>query len=413
MAVKIDCFTVSGLTMLIRNTLSEARALHGIWVRGELAGFTHHSSGHMYFTLKDAGARLRCVMFRQNNRSLRFRPVDGLEVLVFGSIDVYERGGEYQLYAEIIEPAGYGAYYLAFVQLRERLAREGLFDPARKRPLPRFPARIALVTSPTGAAVRDMIKILRQRQPSLDILVIPCLVQGPEAAASIAAGLAAASRLEDVDLVIVGRGGGSPEELQPFNEEAVARAIAACRHPVISAVGHEIDVTIADLAADARAATPSAAAEMAVADGRIIRRNLIGLALRLVSAQRRRLAVERARLARFSASSVLLKPGRFLAGPRQRLDGARQELERAERRILERGRRDLAALAARMEAISPLATLGRGYAICLAPSGRIVRSARDVKVDDEVQVVLAYGRLDCLVRRKEEPDGRRDHQEDF
>ena len=357
----------------------------------------------MYFSLKDAGARLRCVMFRGQNRSLRFRPADGLEVLALGSLGVYERNGDYQFYVEALEPAGLGSLHLAFIQLREKLAAEGLFDRSRKRPLPSFPRRIALVTSPTGAAVQDMIKILRQRQPGLDMLVIPVLVQGAEAAPSIAEGLRIASGLDGLDLVIVGRGGGAPEELWPFNEELVARAIVACRHPVISAVGHEVDVTIADFAADARAATPSAAAEMAVPDGRLMLREVQSFARRLAAAERRKLALERNRMARASASPALVKPGRLLAGPRQDLDEARQRLGRAWRDHVVTRRERLARSTGRLDSMSPLATLGRGYSVCLLPDGRAVRSSEETEVGEEVRVLLHRGRLHCLVRRKEDP----------
>lgn len=396
-------FTVSGLTLLVKTVVDDAAALHGIWVRGEVSNFTHHSSGHMYFSLKDAGARLRCVMFRGQNRSLRFRPADGLEVLALGSLGVYERNGDYQFYVEALEPAGLGSLHLAFIQLREKLAAEGLFDRSRKRPLPSFPRRIALVTSPTGAAVQDMIKILRQRQPGLDMLVIPVLVQGAEAAPSIAEGLRIASGLDGLDLVIVGRGGGAPEELWPFNEELVARAIVACRHPVISAVGHEVDVTIADFAADARAATPSAAAEMAVPDGRLMLREVQSFARRLAAAERRKLALERNRMARASASPALVKPGRLLAGPRQDLDEARQRLGRAWRDHVVTRRERLARSTGRLDSMSPLATLGRGYSVCLLPDGRAVRSSEETEVGEEVRVLLHRGRLHCLVRRKEDP----------
>ncbi|MGQ9779124.1 MAG: exodeoxyribonuclease VII large subunit [Bacillota bacterium] len=395
-------FTVSELTSLIKGLLEAVPVLQGIWVRGEISNFSQPTSGHMYFFLKDAGARLRCVMFRGANFRLRFRPADGLEVFAFGSVGVYERNGEYQFYVEALEPAGLGSLYLAFLQLKERLEKEGLFDPARKRPLPRFPRRVALVTSPTGAAVRDMIKILRQRHPGVDILVIPCLVQGPEAASSIAAALEKASRLEEIDLVIVGRGGGSPEELWPFNEEVVARAIVACRHPVIAAVGHEIDITIADFAADRRAPTPTAAAEMAVPDVRLLRANLLDLSRRLTVAARRRLATERALLDRLLARPVFTRPARILAGPRQRLDEARQKMETSIRRRLGDLRAQLGALAGKLEAVSPLATLARGYAVCLSAEGRIVRTSDQVDLGEEVRVLLARGRLRCLVREKEE-----------
>ncbi|NLG84424.1 MAG: exodeoxyribonuclease VII large subunit [Firmicutes bacterium] len=395
-------FTVSELTSLIKGLLEAVPVLQGIWVRGEISNFSQPTSGHMYFYLKDAGARLRCVMFRGTNFRLRFRPADGLEVFAFGSVGVYERNGEYQFYVEALEPAGLGSLYLSFLQLKERLEKEGLFDPARKRPLPRFPRRVALVTSPTGAAVRDMIKILRQRHPGVDILVIPCLVQGPEAAPSIAAALEKASRLAEIDLVIVGRGGGSPEELWPFNEEIVARAIVACRHPVIAAVGHEIDITIADFVADHRAPTPTAAAEMAVPDMRLLRAALADLNRRLIVAARRRLAAERVFLERLLTRSVFIRPTRILAGPRQRLDEARYKMEASLRRRLGDFRTRLGGLAGKLEAVSPLATLARGYAVCLSAAGRIVRASGEVDLGEEVRVLLARGRLRCLVREKEE-----------
>ena len=406
-------YTVSGLTLLLKTIIDEVPALHRIWVRGEVTNFTHHASGHMYFTLKDAGARLRCVMFRGQNRELRFHPQEGLEILAYGSLSVYERNGDYQLYVEALEPAGLGSQHLAFAQLRERLAKEGLFDAARKRPLPPFPRRIALVTSPSGAAVRDMIEILRQRRPGLDILIVPALVQGQDASASIAAGLAQASGLDGIDLVIVGRGGGSPEELWPFNEECVARAIANCRHPVISAVGHEVDVTIADLVADRRAATPSAAAEMAVPDSRESLRAVEGFRRRLTAAGRRQLALERAALARLSASPVLIRPERLLAGPRQALDEARGELARASRLGLSVARERLGLRAAALDSLSPLATLSRGYAICRREDGGIIHHAGLVELGARVEVLLRYGRLRCEVREREEPDDRGDCQEDL
>jgi len=261
-----------------------------------------------------------------------------------------------------------------------------------------------LVTSPTGAAVRDLIGILRQRQPGLDILVIPALVQGRDAAPSIVAGLAAASNRADIDLVIVGRGGGSPEELWPFNEESVARAIAACRHPVISAVGHEIDFTIADFVADARAATPTAAAEMAVPDGRLMVRDLAVQERRLLAAQRRRLALERSAVARLCASPALLKPERLLSIARQRLDESWQDLVRGGHTGLAGARAKFSSCLGRLDSLSPLATLSRGYSICRLPDGRVVRDAGAVEHGDTVAILLHRGQLQCLVQQKEGSD---------
>ncbi|HXG04019.1 MAG TPA: exodeoxyribonuclease VII large subunit, partial [Candidatus Binatia bacterium] len=255
--------TVTQLTEQLRRTVEER--FPAVWVEGEISNFRLYGSGHAYFTLKDEGAQLRAVMFRTRTRRLRFEPTDGLHVLAFGALEVYPQRGEYQLVVELLEPRGVGALQLAFEQLKQRLGAEGLFDAGRKRPLPRFPRRIGLVTSPDGAALRDMLRIIGRRFAGLSIVLAPCRVQGEGAAEEIAQGLADLNRLGGVDVIIVGRGGGSLEDLWAFNEEVVARAIAASKVPVISAVGHEVDVTIADFVADVRAPTPSAAAEMVAA----------------------------------------------------------------------------------------------------------------------------------------------------
>ncbi|HHV93347.1 MAG TPA: exodeoxyribonuclease VII large subunit, partial [Firmicutes bacterium] len=257
-------YSVAEITRLLKRHIEDEPLFQYVTVCGEMSNFKHHTSGHMYFVLKDSESCLRCVMFRSYAGRLRFRPQDGLEVYATGAIGIYETGGVYQLYVQYLEPRGVGDLHLAFQQLKEKLQAEGLFDEARKRPIPFLPRRIGVVTSPTGAAVRDIITILHRRMPGVEILVAPALVQGKGAAASIVAALEALVQWGDVDVIIVGRGGGSMEDLWPFNEEVVARAVAACPVPVISAVGHETDFTICDFAADLRAPTPSGAAELAV-----------------------------------------------------------------------------------------------------------------------------------------------------
>ena len=256
--------TVSELTQAVKETLELDARFQNILVRGEISNFKHHTSGHMYFTLKDEKSRLKCVMFRSHNARLRFRPEDGLKVIAGGRLGVYEVAGEYQLYVEELYPEGLGALHLAFEQLKAKLQAEGLFDPARKRPLPGLPRTVGIVTSPTGAAIRDMVSVLRRRFPNVNILLAPAIVQGDAGPPSVIRALELLNWRDDVDVIIVGRGGGSLEELWTFNDEGVARAIAASRIPVISAVGHETDFTIADFVADRRAPTPSAAAEIAV-----------------------------------------------------------------------------------------------------------------------------------------------------
>jgi exodeoxyribonuclease VII large subunit len=387
---------VTAVTRLVRGLIESDDRLQDIWVEGEVSNFRLHSSGHMYFTLKDAGATLRCVMFRSRASTLAFRPEGGMQVLVRGSLGVFERDGQYQMYAEAMEPAGQGGLHAAFEQLRRRLEAEGLFAAAGKRPLPALPRRVALVTSPTGAAVRDMIRIAQRRFPNVHLVVVPVRVQGPEAPADLVRGLALAGGI-GADVVVVGRGGGSLEELWAFNNEAVARAIRACPLPVVSAVGHETDFTIADFAADVRAPTPSAAAELAVPERATLERQLDGLSRRVVLTLRRRLGEHRRRLDLLRARRSLRDPAALLAGPRQRLDGQVGRLEAAWRlRSAERAA-SLRTAAGRLQALSPLACLSRGYSVCRTPAGAVVRRAEQVPIGGLVEVLLAEGSLDCRV----------------
>ncbi len=397
-------YSVSDVNRYIKHVIEGDEALSGLWVRGEISNFTRHSSGHMYFSLKDAQARLKCVMFRGNNLRLRFVPADGMLVFVYGSVGMYEKGGDVQLYAEDMMPAGAGSLYLAFLQLREKLAAEGLFDAARKRALPGFPSVVAVVTSPTGAAVRDIINVISRRSPGTTILVVPAQVQGDEAPESIVRALGLVNRAGAlVDVVIVGRGGGSIEDLWAFNDERVARAIAACKVPVISAVGHETDFTIADFVADRRAPTPSAAAELAVPDMAETRRAILQLSLRLESAARAEVRRHGEQLERVARSHVFRFPQEITREHRQRLADAYQRMSTVMTDRLSEKREAFGALAARLDVLSPLGTLARGYGIVRTlPGRRIVRSVRMVAPGDNIEVVLPDGGCECVVTTVEE-----------
>jgi exodeoxyribonuclease VII large subunit len=394
--------TVSQVTQQVKALLENDLILQDLWVKGELSNAKIHSSGHFYFTLKDARSQLKGVMWASNVRRMRFRPEDGIAVLIRGQVAVYEPGGVYQIYATEIEPAGVGALHLEFEALKKRLAAEGLFDEALKRPLPAFPRRIGLVTAPGGAALRDMITVAQRRHPGVRLLLAPALVQGAEAPASLIGALHALSRAPEVDVIIIGRGGGSMEDLWAFNDEALARAIRACPVPVVSAVGHETDWTIADFVADRRAATPSAAAEIVVPARAELLGQVQSLATRLSVAVRRQVERKRERLERATNRPVLLRPEGRLQQERQRLDQLQERLEAAFRKGLERRQLRLGSLAGRLDALSPLAVLGRGYAIAFDAAGRPVRQAARMQPGDHLRVRVAEGALACRVEAVEE-----------
>lgn len=373
--MSIDVLSVSQVSKLVADALAAQPLLQDIWVSGEISNFTHHSSGHMYFTLKDDSARLKAVMFRRANSGLEFRPANGMRVFAHGQITVYVTGGEYQLYVDLMEPQGLGALFLQFQQLKARLEAEGLFSMALKRRLPAFPRRIGVVTSPTGAAVRDIITVSRRRWPGISITVIPAQVQGEAAPASIVEAITRANGLSDIDVLIVGRGGGSIEELWGFNDERVARAIRASRIPVISAVGHETDFTIADFVADVRAATPSAAAELAVPDMVAYQAQLTTCTSRMESAIRR-----------------------MTDRRRQRVDELSKWLEAKIRNRLSSSRQRLLNLEGVLAALDPTAVLGRGYAICRGADGAVLKRAADAVQGEHVRVILGNGELGCDVR---------------
>ena len=432
-------YTVFDITTEIKRSLD---ALGVLWIQGEISNFKLHSSGHMYFSLKDSRAQIKAACFRNSNMYLKFRPEDGMEVLARGRVSVYEPRGDYQFLVEHMEPVGLGSLQKAFEQLKEKLRLEGLFDESRKVPLPMLPKKVGIVTSPTGAAVRDMLRILRQRNAALDVLIYPAKVQGTGAAEEIAEGIRVLNELGGVDVIIAGRGGGSIEDLWAFNEEIVARAIAESKIPIVSAVGHETDFTIADFVADLRASTPSNAAELVSGVREEMLMTVRVLENRLGQAIRRRMDICRLNLERLSRNRAFaVAPNkirelaqrfdeaalRMIHGMRGRtldarrlerllaarlrsadlrrlvarkndaLSGVRQNLTAAMRAFVNSHKTRFAVAAGKMDSLSPLGVLARGFAICRDGEGKIVRSASEVGVGGDVRVRLASGELECEV----------------
>ena len=397
----ISILTPAQVGQYIKGFMDRDRLLSNLLVRGELSNCRLYPSGHHYFTLKDGEGALRCVMFRGDAASLRFQPENGMQVIAAGRVTVFPRDGQYQLYCTRLVPEGAGDLHTAFEQLKRRLLEEGLFDQSRKKPLPPFPGTIALVTSPAGAAVRDMLRILKSRWPMTRVRVLPVRVQGEGAAQEIASAIRWANRYRVADLIITGRGGGSMEDLWAFNEEVVARALAASELPVISAVGHEPDVTIADFAADLRAATPSNAAELAVPDQREVRAGLEQIQARLEHAMGRRLAGYRQALDRLSRSRSMTEPAAYFQNKRLLLDYHSRRLSHGAERCLSGQRERLGRLASALDAMSPLKVLGRGYAIPRREDGRVLTSAGDAAAGDRLLLRLSDGTLRCRVEARE------------
>ena len=392
-------FSVSEANHFIKALLDGVPQLQEIFVRGEISNYKLYPSGHHYFTLKDEGSAMRCVLFKGSAQHLRFRPENGMKVIAFGRIGVFPRDGAYQLYVSELSVQGVGDLHAAFEQLKAKLAWEGLFDAAHKKALPQYPGTIAVITSPAGAAVHDMIRILRARWPLTKVKLLGVHVQGAEAPAEIAGALRYANRYRVADLIITGRGGGSLEDLWAFNDERVARAIYESEIPVISAVGHEPDVTIADYVADARASTPSNAAERAVPDQADVRARLAVLERRMKKAEENRVAALRERMETLAGKRVLRDPMAFLADKRLLLDYTQKNLASlAERQLGERKRR-FVALCASLHAMSPLAVLSRGYAVARTKDGTVLRSAEEVAAGDRIDVTLGQGSLECTVDR--------------
>ncbi len=390
-------FTVSALNEHVKELLDADALLGRVAVRGELSNYKIYPSGHHYFTLKDSQSSLRCVMFRSSAERLRFRPESGMSVTASGRVSVYPRDGAYQLYVSSLMPEGAGDLQVAFEQLKAKLAAEGLFDPAHKKPLPAFPRRVAVVTSGAGAAVHDIIRVLGRRWPLAKILVLPVRVQGVEAPAEIVGAIRYANRYRVADLIITGRGGGSMEDLWAFNDERVARAIYESELPVISAVGHEPDVTIADYVADRRAATPSNAAEIAGPDREDVSAWVGQAGIRLGQAMGKKLDTLSRRFDELARRPAMTDPEVYLGVKRMGLDYARAELAAAGEKLAGERRRSFVALAAKLDALSPLKVLGRGYAIA-EKDGAPLRTASEAARGDRIDVRLSGGSLDCVVR---------------
>lgn len=438
-------FTVSEITSEIKESLDRFGT---IWIQGEISNCKHHSSGHIYFSLKDKDAQLKAACFRNSNRYLKFRPEDGMEVIVRGHLSVYAPRGDYQVIAEYMEPVGIGSLQMAFEQLKERLKKEGLFEEAHKVPLPLLPGRVGIVTSPTGAAIRDMLRVLKRRNASLHVLIYPAKVQGAGAAEEIARGIEYLDGRTDVDVIIVGRGGGSIEDLWAFNEEIVARAVFTAEHPIISAVGHEVDYTISDFVADLRAPTPSAAAEMVSGAKEDLLVSLKSLQGRMMQAvrngiERRRLNVQRlaqnrafavapnkirdleqhfdeatmrlVQVVRQQVSALkyqdqLLAAGirkidlkRLIRHKKESLEGRRLNLVAGIRSRLQLEKARFGIAAGKIDSLSPLAILHRGFSICRNAQGEVVKSSVQVSRGDAVTVTLSSGELDCSVEKIRQP----------
>ncbi len=399
-------FGVTEVNQLVKLLLDNEPMLANIAVRGELSNYKMYPSGHHYFTLKDPEGALRCVMFKGAAMKLRFKPENGMKVVVTGRVSVFPRDGAYQLYCNTLTPEGVGDLAVAFEQLKAKLYAEGLFDPAHKKPLPAYPEKIAIVTSSAGAAVHDMIRILRRRYPIAKVILLPVRVQGAEAPPEIAGAIRYADRWKIGDVIITGRGGGSMEDLWAFNDERVARAIYACETPVISAVGHEPDVTISDFVADARASTPSNAAEIAVPDQMELLRWLRGAGERMEQTETQRLEALRRRLDELAAKRVMADHLAYVQDKRMELLHVQQRLGDLSGALVGRKRQRFAALAASLDAMSPLKVLGRGYAMAQSEDGTILKSYRDVMAGDWVSVTLGEGGFSAIVEKnhkKEEP----------
>ncbi len=391
--------TVTQLTHQIRNLLEGT--FPDVWVEGEVSNLTAPQSGHIYFTLKDEQAQARAVLFRSAQRHLKFTLQHGMQVICRGRVSVYEPRGEYQLIVEYIEPKGVGALQKAFEELKARLERDGLFDLRHKLPLPVLPRRIGIVTSPTGAAIRDILRVIHRRHPRVEILLFPVPVQGPDAAPAIVEAIGTFNREKNVDVMIVGRGGGSLEDLWAFNEESVARAIFASGIPVISAVGHETDYTIADFVADLRAPTPSAAAEMVVESEEHLRSAVHGLRSRLVLAARA--GIGRARVRVDHAVRLLGDPRKRVQEHGQRVDDLQGRLAYGLRNVLRQVRTQLGSMTAALDHLNPLAILSRGYSVTrLEPAGTIIKRAQDVRPGDRIRTQVSRGSIVSRVEEREE-----------
>ncbi len=396
----MNAVTVTELSNYIKALFDGDERLNSVCVRGELSNYKIHSTGHHYFSLKDEGAVIDAVMFRSCAGRLKFVPQSGMKVILFGKVSSFPKSGRYQIYVSDMQPEGVGALYAAFEQLKNKLYKEGLFDRSIKKEIPRFPERIGLVTSPTGAAVRDMIRILKARYPLASVTVCPVKVQGEGAAQDIADMLDYVNSYELFDVIICGRGGGSIEDLWAFNEEVLARAVARSKIPVISAVGHEPDITISDYAADKRAATPSNGAELAVPDRMELRAALSASLSRIIHSEKNILEKKKSLLLKLSSRKEMSSPMQYLIDRRMTLSVCEQKLEKVMQRIISEKKNSFVKAAATLDAISPLKLIGRGYSIA-EKGGRVIRSVNNVDKGDRIKIRLSDGKIGCVVEEKE------------
>lgn len=396
-----DPFSVSELNNYIKSIFENNRTLTSVSVRGEISNFTNHRSGHLYFSIKDADGQIRAVMFRSRAASLKFLPESGMKVIIHGSVTVYPRDGSYQIYVSSMQPDGIGALYLAYEQMKARLAEEGLFDDIYKKPIPEYPSRIGVITSPTGAAVRDIINVTGRRFPMAEIYVYPALVQGEGAEESLIRALDYLDRSRLCDVIIIGRGGGSIEDLWAFNSERLARRIFDAEVPVISAVGHETDFTICDFVADMRAPTPSAAAEIAVPDRRELMMRLDSYYERLSSALVAKVSRAKDRLEYLKNTAIAHSPENIIKTKREQLSRYSEISEMIINSRLERSRERLALAAEKANALSPLSILSRGYSIAEC-DGKVLRSVNELSVGDEFDLIMSDGVIGAKVNTKKE-----------
>ncbi|OPZ84664.1 MAG: Exodeoxyribonuclease 7 large subunit [Firmicutes bacterium ADurb.Bin419] len=393
-----NILTVSSVNKYIKEIISRDIILSNLWIRGEVSNFKNHSSGHMYFTLKDENSLIKCVMFRTQNSSLKFVPENGMRVIIRGYVSIFERDGQYQLYAEEMVSDGIGNLHIAFEQLKKRLSEEGLFDNCFKKRIPFMPDSIGVVTSSTGAVIRDIINVLDRRFFNTHIKIFPVRVQGGGAAKEISRAINKLNELSCVDVIIVARGGGSLEELWPFNEEIVARSIFNSKIPVISAVGHDTDFTICDFVADVRAPTPSAAAEIVMPEKQMLVNRLCELDIRLRSALLRNVKLKRKRLEELKNAAVFRKPYDRIYQERMKLDIINKDLKKSILVKLERSNSRLHYLIGKLDALSPLTILSRGYSIVKATDDKhVVKSIKDIRVGEQIEVALEDGNLECTV----------------
>ncbi len=395
--MEFTSLSVSELNNRIKQLLDSDPLLSGLAVRGELSNYKVYPSGHHYFTLKDQESQLRCVMFKTAAEKLRFKPESGMGVTAIGRVAVYTKDGAYQLYCNDLLPEGMGDLHIAFEQLKEKLQKEGLFDEEHKKPIPRYPSKIAVITSSAGAAVRDIIRVLGKRWPLSKVIILPVRVQGEEAPPEIVGAIKYANKHHIADLIIAGRGGGSIEDLWAFNDERVARAIFESEIPLISAVGHEPDVTIADFVADLRAATPSNAAELAVPDGEELRDALATVGIRLSQAMQKKLSDRRTRIDDLASRRVMRYPGAYIDQKRQELDGINEQLCSRYANHINQKKHEYVRLASSLDALSPLKVLARGYSIATDSEGKPITAAKSVKVGSWFRLSLSKGALGCTV----------------